>query len=220
MSRVDTRSFPVSRARRLLDVLVATVGLLVAAPLVLCCAGLLLLAQGRPVFFRQVRVGEGGQPFVLLKLRTMRGGPGAAVTGVGDPRVTRLGGVLRRTSLDELPQLWHVLRGQMTLVGPRPESLELARRYPSECRFVLAARPGLTGPTQLRFPERSATPPAGEDPDEWYLAELVPRRVVEDLTYLSAPSLSATCRHLALTALYVCGLHHPEPRATLDQAPK
>ena len=160
------------------------------------------------MLYRQERIGEDGRPFGLLKLRTMRAGAtGAEVTATGDPRITPLGRFLRRTSVDELPQLWHVLRGRMTLVGPRPEAERLARRYPADCRPVLAARPGLTGPTQLRYREASASPPQGwTDVEQWYLDVLVPLRVQADLEYLEHPTLPATLRYLWLTAWFVVGL--------------
>jgi lipopolysaccharide/colanic/teichoic acid biosynthesis glycosyltransferase len=215
-----TSPFPVSLRRRCLDVIVAGLALLVAAPVILLCALLVLLADGRPVLFRQARVGEHGRPFRMVKLRTMRAGPGPGVTGLGDPRVTRVGAVLRRTSLDELPQLWHVLRGEMTLVGPRPESVDLARRYPEQSRLILDVRPGLTGPTQLRFRERSATPPPGIDAEAWYLEELVPRRVAGDLDYLRDPTLRTTLGYLALTGLFVLGVVDPaKPRETAVSGP-
>ena len=135
--------------RRALDVTVAVVVLIVALPLMLVVAVLLLVRDGRPVLFTQQRVGEHGQPFLLYNFRSMRPTDGPGVTAAHDARVTRFGAVLRRTSLDELPQLWHVLRGQMTLVGPRPESVDLALRYPEQYRYVLHARPGLTGPARL-----------------------------------------------------------------------
>src|SRR6476469_4497552 len=116
----------VSAARRLIDVLVAGVALLVATPLLALAAVAILVSSGRPLLFRAERVGEGGTRLGLYKLRTMRvgsGGPG--VTAASDDRITRLGRIRRRLSIDELPQLWCVLRGQMTLVGPRPESVEL-----------------------------------------------------------------------------------------------
>jgi lipopolysaccharide/colanic/teichoic acid biosynthesis glycosyltransferase len=205
-------TFAVSRARRVLDVVVAGLLLLVTAPLLLLVALLLVLDDGRPVLYRQVRVGEHGVPFRLLKLRSMRTSrpgtePGAGVTAEGDPRITRLGRILRRTSIDELPQLWHVLRGQMTLVGPRPESLMLAQRYPDSCRHVLSARPGLTGPAQLRYRERSAVPPEGwGDVEEWYLTVVVPVRVEADLEFLRRPTLWATVSSLCTTAMFVIGL--------------
>lgn len=200
---------PVSPARRCLDVVVATLALLLSLPVLAVAAAAIMLVDGRPVLFRQVRLGEGRSPFTLLKLRTMEPGSGPGVTAAGDTRITRTGSFLRRTSLDELPQLWHVLRGTMTLVGPRPESAELAARYPAECCFVLDARPGLTGPTQLRFRERSATPPAGWDVDAWYLTALVPRRTACDLAYLGHPTLARTLGYLLLTALQLVGLWSP-----------
>jgi lipopolysaccharide/colanic/teichoic acid biosynthesis glycosyltransferase len=199
----------VSKARRCLDVVVASVALVLCLPVLAVVAVAILLVDGRPVFFRQVRLGERRAPFTLLKLRTMEPGSGPGVTAAGDSRITRTGAFLRRTSLDELPQLCHVLRGTMTLVGPRPESAELAGRYPAECRLVLDARPGLTGPTQLLFRERSATPPPGWDVDAWYLTTLVPRRVASDLAYLRDPTLRRTLRYLLLTGLQLVGLWRP-----------
>jgi lipopolysaccharide/colanic/teichoic acid biosynthesis glycosyltransferase len=199
--------YGVARARRVFDVLVCLPLLVLAAPLLAVAILLILLTDGRPVFFHQTRVGQGGRTFRLCKLRSMRTGPaGPSVTCKRDPRVTRLGAVLRRTSIDELPQLWHVLRGQMTLVGPRPESQDLASRYPASCRQVLLARPGLTGPAQLRYREGSNTVAPGVDPEAWYLTVIVPLRTEADLEYLRRPTLLATLRYLALTALFVTGL--------------
>ena len=213
------RPFPVSRARRLLDVLVAVPLLVLAAPLLGLAALAILVTSGRPVLFVQPRTGEGGRPFPFCKLRTMRPGDGSGVTAAGDPRITRVGQLLRRTSIDELPQLWHVLTGEMTLVGPRPEGIALAARYPAHLRLPLLARPGLTGPGQLGFRERAAVPPPGWDVDAWYLAVLVPRRVAADLAYLRRPTLRATLRLVLLTAGVVFGLVHLEQDATAQPEP-
>ena len=203
----STAPRPVSLRRRTLDVLVGVAALVVAGPVLLLAALAIALTDGRPVFYRAVRVGEGGEPFALYKLRTMRSGPGGpGVTAAGDARITRLGLVLRRLSIDELPQLLCVVRGQMTLVGPRPESVELAARYGEACRPVLLARPGLTGPAQLRYRERSATPPPGWDVERWYLEVLVPLRVQADLEYVERAGLRSTLRYLVVTALFVIGL--------------
>jgi lipopolysaccharide/colanic/teichoic acid biosynthesis glycosyltransferase len=198
----------VGPARRALDILVATGLLLLAWPFLAVIAGLILLTSGRPVFFHQSRVGEHGRRFVLHKLRTMQVvASGPEVTAQSDARITRLGAFLRRTAIDELPQLWHVLRGQMTLVGPRPESDTLATRYPASCQAILLARPGLTGPAQLHYRERSAVPPAGwSDVEAYYLQVLVPLRVAADQEYLADPTLRRTLRYLFLTALFVTGL--------------
>jgi len=221
----EHRSFRVGPGRRAVDVAASAVLVLLTAPLVLVAAVLILLTDGRPVLFRQERVGEDGVPFRLTKLRTMRAAPagGAAeVTATGDPRITRLGAALRRTSIDELPQLWHVLTGRMTLVGPRPESVGLAARYPESCRPVLLARPGLTGPAQLRYREASAVPPAGwTDVEGWYLDVVVPLRVAADLEYLRRPTVGATLRLLLVTALFVVGLADVQATAQVpDQRPR
>jgi lipopolysaccharide/colanic/teichoic acid biosynthesis glycosyltransferase len=138
-------------------------------------------------------------------MRMVASGP--EVTAASDARITRLGAFLLRTAIDELPQLWHVLRAQMTLVGPRPESATLADRYPESCRSVLLARPGLTGPAQLQYRERSAVPPEGwTDVERWYLDVLVPLRVAADQEYLERPTVRRTLHYLVVTALFVLGL--------------
>jgi lipopolysaccharide/colanic/teichoic acid biosynthesis glycosyltransferase len=194
--------------RRLLDVVVGGLLLVLVSPLLAVVAALVLCTSGRPVFFRQARVGENGRLFSLYKFRTMRMvASGPEVTAAADPRITRVGVFLRRTAIDELPQLWHVVRGHMTLVGPRPESAVLAARYPADCRPVLLARPGLTGPAQLRYRERSAVPPDGRtDVERWYLEVLVPLRVAADREYLDRPTLRRTLYYLVVTALFVVGL--------------
>lgn len=200
-------------ARRLLDVVVAAVALVGLAPVLMVVALIVRATDGGPVLFRQVRLGEEERPFVLVKFRSMRASAGGPqVTASGDPRVTRLGRVLRATSIDELPQLWHVLRGQMTLVGPRPETQELARGYPDDCRWVLRCRPGLTGPAQLALRDTAALDPAA-DPEQDYLLRLVPLRARLDAEYQRDPSLRRTAGVLLQTAAAVAGgvpgLRHP-----------
>jgi lipopolysaccharide/colanic/teichoic acid biosynthesis glycosyltransferase len=202
----------VGLARRLVDVAVALALMVVALPVIAVAATLVLLLDGRPVFFAQQRVGQDGRPFRLYKLRSMstsRSGPD--VTAAEDPRVTRIGALLRRTSVDELPQLWHVLRGEMTLVGPRPETVALAARYPADCRFVLQVRPGLTGPAQLAYRERAAVPPPGwPDAESWYLSVLVPLRAAADLEFLRRPTVWRVGVYLVRTAAFVAGVLHTE----------
>lgn len=208
MSTRARRRAGVGPVRRTLDIFVATVLLLLASPFVAVIAVLILVTDGRPVLFRQTRVGEQGRRFVLYKLRTMRVvASGPEITTQRDSRITPLGAFLRRTGIDELPQLWHVLRGQMTLVGPRPESDALAARYPASCQSILLARPGLTGPAQLHYREGSNVLPEGwSDIETYYLQILVPVRVAADQEYLANPSLRRTIHYLFLTALFVTGL--------------
>ena len=139
-------------SKRAFDILVGALALIVASPVMLACAAAILLEDRGPVLFRQQRVGVGGRPFVIYKFRTMRSDAGAQWVRPGDERITRTGRILRRTSIDELPQLFNVLRGEMSIVGPRPEMVEFARAFSREIpnyeqRHVLA--PGITGWAQL-----------------------------------------------------------------------
>ena len=139
--------------RRLFDIAGALVLLLLAAPLVAVSAAAIALDDGRPILYRQRRVGKDGREFELLKLRTMivgaeTQGAGWAVNE-GDPRITRVGELLRRLSLDELPQLWNVVRGDMSLIGPRPTLAYQVERYTPRQRRRLDVKPGLTGWAQI-----------------------------------------------------------------------
>jgi len=193
-------------ARRALDLAVTVPALLLLGPVLLLLMAAIRLTSRGPALFRQTRVGQGGRPFQIYKLRTMRSGvAGPDLTASQDPRVTGLGRLLRRTSLDELPQLWNVLRGDMTLVGPRPETPGLAERYPADCRWIFAHRPGLTGVSQLRLRDAEVLPRGGAVNLEHYLAELVPARVAIDAGYLRRPTLIATIRVLVETARYLLG---------------
>jgi lipopolysaccharide/colanic/teichoic acid biosynthesis glycosyltransferase len=197
----------VSSGRRALDVAVSLTALVTLLPILLALAVLVRCTSRGPVLFRQVRVGAGGRPFVMLKFRSMSAGTpgGPQVTTQTDQRITALGQVLRRTSLDELPQLVNVLRGDMTLVGPRPETVDLAARYPEDCRWVLQHAPGLTGPCQIRLRDRDVLPPGPVDAEEYYLSVLVPRRVAMDTTFLGRPTITATLAVLLETVGYLAG---------------
>ncbi len=139
--------------KRSLDFSASLVAVAILAPLLALLALVVFLSSGPPVLFAQKRVGRDGRPFRLLKFRTMRtdAGPGPAITASGDARVTRIGRVLRATKLDELPQLINVLRGDMSLVGPRPEVPRYVARYDDRQRGVLRVRPGLTDPASVHF---------------------------------------------------------------------
>ena len=197
---------PPSPARRCLDIAVSVIALAVLGiPLLILMLAIRLTSRG-PALFCQVRVGQGGEPFVIYKLRSMRvDTSGPDVTATTDGRITPLGAVLRHTSLDELPQLWNVLRGDMTLVGPRPETVGLATRYPTDCRWVFDHRPGLTGPTQVRMRDALVLPPGAEVDIDTYLQVLVPLRTEIDASYLQHPTLGATLTVLNETWRYLTG---------------
>jgi lipopolysaccharide/colanic/teichoic acid biosynthesis glycosyltransferase len=163
---------------RVLDLLSASLGLAVASPLLAASAIAIKVEDGGPVFFRQTRVGKDGEDFELLKLRTMvvdaeRKGAGYAVDA-GDSRITRVGRILRRTSVDELPQLWNVVRGEMSLIGPRPTLRYQVDTYTERQRKRLDVRPGLTGWAQVHG--RATLPWADRiELDVWYVEHRSPR---------------------------------------------
>src|SRR5439155_2512524 len=165
------------RAVRLFDVVGAAVCLLAASPLLAAAAIAIKLGDHGPVFYRQNRVGKDGRDFELLKLRTMvvgaeKLGAGFAVD-MGDPRITRVGRFLRRTSVDELPQLWNVIRGEMSVIGPRPTLRYQVERYDERQLRRLAVKPGITGWAQIHG---RATLPWAEriELDVWYVEHRSP----------------------------------------------
>ncbi len=172
--------------KRLFDIAASLFGLILAAPVMLVIAAALKLESGGPVFYSCRRVGKGGEHFDMLKFRTM---PEVADTidcklcPNGDVRVTRLGRFLRRTKLNELPQLINVLRGDMSAVGPRPEDPKFIRHYPEQWETVLSVRPGIVGPNQIINRNEEDLFPAGEDPERYYIDRILPEKLARDVEY-------------------------------------
>jgi len=189
--------------RRLVDIAVAVVGLLLGGPLLLLLALCVRLDSPGPAFYGGARAGKAGRPFRIWKFRTMvvdadRAGPG--ITGHGDPRVTRLGRFLRASKLDELPQLWNLLRGELTLVGPRAEDPRIVERYTAEQRELLRVAPGITGPGAIHFTtDQQVSMPPGVPADEYYVEHLLGPKLELDLDYLRRRSLGLDLRILAGT---------------------
>jgi lipopolysaccharide/colanic/teichoic acid biosynthesis glycosyltransferase len=178
--------------KRLFDIVVAMLALVLLAPLLALIAIAVKLDSRGPVIFSQTRVGLGGKPFSILKFRTMVNSPQgdhANVSAVGDVRVTRVGRVLRGTFLDETPQLLNVLKGDMSLVGPRPETPEHVELYTEEEREVLSMRPGMAGPSALAFHNEEEILARHEDPHDYYVNHLMRARIRLDLGYLERASL-------------------------------
>jgi lipopolysaccharide/colanic/teichoic acid biosynthesis glycosyltransferase len=191
---------------RVLEAALACLGLAVASPILLLAAAIF----PGPVLFKQQRVGLNGRPFTLLKLRTMRVAPeGSQLTASGDARITPVGRWLRRFKLDEIPQLWNVVRGDMSLVGPRPE----VPRYVDDSplwRQVLSARPGLTDPVTLRLRDEEAllasVASGGDDPESFYRERLLPWKLRGYCDYLERRSWATDLGVLGATALAILRL--------------
>jgi lipopolysaccharide/colanic/teichoic acid biosynthesis glycosyltransferase len=165
-------------AKRVVDVLVSGIGLALLSPLFVVIAVAIRLDDGGTIFFRQTRVGRGGRPFTIEKFRSMgpaSNGAGSNLTAGGDPRVTRVGGFLRHAKLDELPQLFNVLVGEMSLVGPRPETPDLIVYYsPLQRDVMLSVRPGMTDYASILFRDESAILARSPDPVRIYRERIMP----------------------------------------------
>ena len=175
-----------AKALPMMEVLIALALLLMVLPAIALIGLAICLEDGGPVFFAQTRLGRDGRPFALLKFRKFRpdcGTTGRAVTISGDERLTRVGRCLEHTKLDELPQLWNILRGDMALVGPRPESMFFADCFSGVHRGLLHYRPGIFGPAQALFRNEKRMYPEGCDPEEFYRQVLFPTKARIDLAY-------------------------------------
>jgi lipopolysaccharide/colanic/teichoic acid biosynthesis glycosyltransferase len=185
--------------KRLFDVTASLLALVVLSPLFAVIALAVKLTSAGPVLYRGARIGRGGVPFHILKFRTMRANAsGPAITRGEDPRVTPVGRILRRWKLDELPQLVNVLRGEMSIVGPRPESPEYVALYTDEARRVLTVRPGLTSPASLRYRNEESLL-AGDDWHDRYVNEIMRDKLRDDLTYLDTRTFLGDLRLIART---------------------
>lgn len=187
--------------KRAFDVVVAAVGLVVGAPLLVAGWVAATLSTRQNGLFRQARVGRDGELFEVLKLRSMKRVPGVAttVTTSDDARITRTGEVLRALKLDELPQLVNVLRGEMSLVGPRPDVPGFADLLTGEDRVVLSVRPGITGPASLAYRHEEALLAAVADPERHNREVLWPDKVRINRAYVRDWSLAGDVRYLWAT---------------------
>jgi lipopolysaccharide/colanic/teichoic acid biosynthesis glycosyltransferase len=192
--------------KRAFDVAVSAAALVLLVPVLLVIALAVKLDSSGPVLYRQRRVSRGGRLFRLYKFRTMvvdadRLAPNVSATG--DPRVTRVGRLLRRTYLDELPQLLNVLLGDMSLVGPRPETPEFVAMFTPEERRVLDIRPGLAGPSTLAFMDEADLLASADDPVAYYTTTVLHDRVRADLAYLERCSIGYDIRLLCSQVLAI-----------------
>lgn len=181
-------------ARRAFNLVAAAAGLVVLSPVMLAVALAVVLDSPGPALFRQSRVGRGGAPFAMLKFRSMRTDAerhGGQLTVGADPRVTRIGRLIRKWKLDELPQLINVVKGDMDLVGPRPEVPRYVALYTPAQRRVLDARPGITDPASVEFRDESELMAAQREPERYYVETIMPRKLELNLAYLERRSLAS-----------------------------
>lgn len=193
--------------KRDLDVVVSLVGLALFLPLMLVLALWVLCDSRGPILYRQVRVGRNGRDFRLLKFRSMRVDAdrlGLITVGGRDPRVTRAGYYLRKYKLDELPQLLNVLRGDMSLVGPRPEVRKYVDLYTPEQLRVLTVRPGITDLASLRYRHENDLLAQAEDPDAYYIETVMPAKLALNLEYIDHQSFWGDLRLIGQTVVAVC----------------
>lgn len=172
--------------KRALDLVIASIGLVILSPLLLVVAVVIFIDDGSPVLFRQERIGRHGKPFHILKFRSMGVDAeriGGQITVGNDPRITRIGQFLRRSKIDELPQLINVVRGEMSLVGPRPEVPKYVALYTPEERHVLSITPGITDPASIKYRHESEILARSSDPEQMYIEVVMPEKIRLNLEY-------------------------------------
>ena len=188
-------------AKRIFDVVLALLGLILLSPLVFIAGVAVLITMGRPVLYSPTRAGRNGKPFKVRKFRSMLEDPTMAKShhsGNDDPRITGVGRALRRFKLDELPQLWNVLRGEMSLVGPRPETLEYKKLYTPEQMEILSVRPGITDYASIEFADLGSLL-AGDDPDALYFEKVWDRKMELRMKYVRERGFGSDLRLILLT---------------------
>ncbi|MBQ9392876.1 MAG: sugar transferase [Oscillospiraceae bacterium] len=191
-------------AKRAFDVVFAALGLLVTSPILLLAAAAVGLSSPGGVLFCQKRIGRGEKPFTIYKFRSMRkDNAGLKITTGSDARITPVGRVLRKTKVDELPQLWNVLKGDMSFVGPRPEVEEYTRLYTPQQRQIFLVRPGITDPASIAYRNENELLTGSDDPNRTYVEEIMPRKIELGLAYIEQISLGYDIRLICRTLLAV-----------------
>ena len=174
--------------KRIFDIVASGLGIIVLSPILLIIALIIKKESDGPVFFKQIRVGEKGRNFEILKYRTMvvdAEKMGRQITVGNDNRITKIGGFLRKYKLDELPQLINVFKGDMSLVGPRPEVPRYVEMYNEEQRKVLDVKPGITDLASIRYRDENELLGTAEDPDDMYINTIMPDKLALNLEYIN-----------------------------------
>lgn len=188
---------------RIFDIIISGVALLLLSPVFLIVAIWIIIDDGLPVFYRQVRVGKDGNDFRLYKFRSMRknADKGSLITvGGRDPRVTNSGYYIRKYKLDELPQLLNVLKGEMSLVGPRPEVRMYVDLYTEEQRKVLKVKPGVTDYASIEYMDENVLLEKAADPHKTYVEEIMPAKIAQNMKYINNYTITEYFKIILLTA--------------------
>lgn len=196
-------------ARRSIDLALACIALIILSPVMAIIAAAVMLESGQPILFRHPRIGHLGHPFRMYKFRKFHGNcdtNGSPLTVHDDSRFTKVGRFLALTKLDELPQLWNVLKGEMAIVGPRPESLEFSECFRGGFEEVLRYKPGLVGPSQVLFRDEASYYPVGQDPIIFYRQVIFPIKAGLDIAYFGSRTLGSDFVWMMRSALTVVGL--------------
>lgn len=195
--------YALSATRKSMERVVAGCALVILSPVLLACAAAILCAEGRPVLFLDTRVGRHGKLFPLMKFRSMRGGPGLPITAGGDARITTVGAKLRKWKLDELPQLWNVVRGQMGLIGPRPERPGFVDLNCGTWAEILEVAPGITGAASVEYYDEEDRLRGVRNPVEKYRDEILPEKLALERAWLRMSSPAVDMRLLCRTVSLV-----------------
>ena len=202
--------------KRFFDIVVSLLGILITSPILLVVSVLIKLTSKGPVFYKQERIGKDEKPFFILKFRTMvvnADQQGLKITVGGDKRITGVGKFLRKSKLDELPQLFNVFVGQMSLVGPRPEVAEYVSLYNEEQRKVLSVRPGITDYASVCFRNENEILAEAENPQKEYIEHIMPLKLRYNAKYIEEMSVWTDLKLIFLTLYVILG---GEVKITLD----
>ena len=200
------QSFYARYGKRVFDIFFSIFGLISLSPVLVVVACCIKLTSRGPILYRQIRMGKDSREFEVLKFRSMvkdTAGKGLRITTSGDRRVTRIGRLLRDYKIDELPQLWNVLRGEMSFVGPRPELPHYVAGYSPQERVVLSARPGITDPSSLAYLNEEEILASHDDPENVYRTQILPDKLARSIAYLRRVSIATDLRIIIQTLAHV-----------------
>lgn len=202
------------RGKRLIDIVVSGISLFILAPLFILIAVSIKLSSKGTVFYRQIRVGKGGENFQILKFRSMKSNTeslGSQITISGDSRITPIGKILRKFKLDELPQFWNVFIGNMSLVGPRPELPCYVEEYTDEQRRVLNIRPGITDIASIAYRNEEKMLALSPEPEKFYRSVVLPHKLTLNLQYISRVTFRNDLSLIGKTILAIFSQHITQP---------